>query len=140
MQFAISRWSNTIELFPPQQALCHTRWELHLHYAIVTCPLQHLTPLCSVLRALREELSLQRARNHFKLTSSHELLKFSLTDGTVEGNGLHCNSIIGCQCEMLRLYQTLVNGQQCPVSLTDREKGGFKVSFQRLRLSCRCSG
>ena len=67
--------------------------------------------------------SLQRARNHFKLTSSHELLKFSLTDGTVEGNGLHCNSIIGCQYEMLRLYQTLVNGRQCPVSRTDIEKG-----------------
>src|SRR5205823_12638321 len=74
----------------------------------------------SVLRTLREELSLQRARNHFKLASLHELLKFSRTDGTVEGNGLHCNSIIGCQCKMLRLYQTLVNGGSSPAAAPGR--------------------
>ena len=123
MQFTIPRWSNTIELFPPQRALRHARGEFYLYYAIVTCPLQHRTPLCRICRTLRAELALQRTRNHFKFTSAHELVKFSLTDGTVEYSSLHCHPMIGCQCEMLRLYHPPVNGPQCSGSLTDTEQG-----------------
>jgi hypothetical protein len=101
MQFAISRWSNTIEFFPAQQTVCHIDGKSYLHYTIVTCPLQHLAPLRSVLRALREELALKRTRNRFKFPCAHELLPFCLTDSAVEGNSLHCNPTVGCQCEII---------------------------------------
>jgi hypothetical protein len=46
---------------------------LDLTLKLVTYPLQPLAPLGSVLRALREELSLQRTRNRFKSPSAHKL-------------------------------------------------------------------
>src|SRR5215831_19088626 len=101
MQFAISRWSDTIEFFPPQQAMSHTGGESYLHYTIMTCSLQHLAPLRSVFRALREELALKRTRNRFKLTCAHELLPFCLTDGAIEGNSLHWIPAVGCQGEIV---------------------------------------